>query len=98
MTQEALTNAIRHAQARHVEVELQQREAELWLSIRDDGLGFEAAAALKQVINGTSLGLLSMQERVALVGGQFDIESTPGRGTVIRARLPLKYAAPVQLD
>lgn len=98
LVQEALTNVVRYAQARQVEVELQQREAELCLFIRDDGLGFDVAAALKQVMQGTSLGLLSMQERVSLVGGQIEIKSAPRQGTVIQARLPLKYAPPVNFD
>jgi PAS domain S-box-containing protein len=98
LVQEALANVVRYAQAGQVEVELQPRQAELCLFIRDDGLGFNVAAALKQALRGTSLGLLSMQERVLLVGGQLKIKSTPRQGTVIQARLPLKYAPPPQFD
>jgi signal transduction histidine kinase/DNA-binding NarL/FixJ family response regulator len=60
IAQEALTNILRYAQAKQVEVELQQREAELRLTIRDDGLGFDVSEALKRAMHGTSLGLLSL--------------------------------------
>jgi two-component system sensor histidine kinase UhpB len=89
VAQEALTNVIRHAQARVVEVELSQAGATLQLVVRDDGHGFDVPAARKRAAQGASQGLLSMQERVALAGGDLEIDSAPGRGTAIRARLPL---------
>ena len=98
IAQEALTNVVRYAQARRVEVELRQRQAELWLTIRDDGVGFDAPAALSRAVHGGSLGLLSMQERTLLVGGQLEIESTLQVGTTIRACLPLKFAPPAVVD
>lgn len=90
--QEALTNVVRHAQARRVEVELRQREGGVYLTIRDDGIGFDAPAALERAARGASLGLLSMQERVLLAGGEVEIDSAPGRGTEVRVRLPLQLA------
>jgi signal transduction histidine kinase len=89
VAQEALTNVMRHAQAQQVRVELHQRAAGLHLLIRDDGKGFDVRAAQERAAQGMSAGLLGMQERVWLVGGQIDIESTPARGTEIRARFPL---------
>jgi two-component system sensor histidine kinase UhpB len=89
VAQEALTNVIRHAQANLVEVKLRQDDGRLELVVRDDGRGFDVAAARQRATHGDSQGLLSMQERVALVGGKFDIESAPGRGTTIRAQLPV---------
>ena len=89
IAQEALTNVIRHAQARSVEVELSQGNGTLQLIVRDDGHGFDVAAARRRAAQGASQGLLSMQERVALAGGALEIDSAPGRGTAIRARLPL---------
>ncbi len=90
IAQIALTNVARHAQAKHVHVELRQHEAELELVIRDDGIGFDVAAALERASRGATLGLLSMQERVRLVGGTLKIESAPGLGTEIRVRFPVE--------
>jgi PAS domain S-box-containing protein len=89
LVQEALTNVMRHAQAQRVQINLQQHQTELELFIQDDGLGFEVEATLARVAHGTGLGLLGMQERVALLGGQLDINSAPGRGVEIRVCLPL---------
>jgi signal transduction histidine kinase len=89
VAQIALTNVARHAQAKHVHVELRQDAAELELRIRDDGIGFDVAAALERASRGATFGLLSMQERVWLVGGTLEITSTPGLGTEIRARFPV---------
>lgn len=89
VAQEALTNVIRHAQARAVEVELSQANSTLQLVVRDDGRGFDVLAARRRAAHGGSQGLLSMQERVALAGGDLEIDSAPGRGTSIRVRLPL---------
>ena len=89
IAQEALTNVVRHAQARLVEVELSEADGTLLLTVRDDGQGFDVAAARRRAAQGGSQGLLSMQERVTLADGDLHIDSTPSRGTAIRARLPL---------
>jgi two-component system, NarL family, sensor histidine kinase UhpB len=89
VAQEALTNVIRHAQAHGVDVEIGQTQGTLQLIVRDDGQGFDVAAARRRAAQGGSQGLLSMQERVALAGGELEIDSAPGRGTTVRARLPL---------
>ncbi len=89
IAQEALTNVVRHAQARLVEVELSEANGTLLLTVRDDGQGFDVAAARRRAAQGGSQGLLSMQERVTLADGDLHIDSTPSRGTAVRARLPL---------
>ncbi len=89
--QEALTNVARHARAHVVGVVLKHKDAMLELVIRDDGVGFYPAAALSAA---SGLGLHGMQERVALLGGSVEIESRPGHGTTIRARIPAGIAAP----
>jgi Histidine kinase-, DNA gyrase B-, and HSP90-like ATPase len=76
-------------QAQLVEVELEEAHDKLQVVVRDDGRGFDVSATRKRAINGGSQGLLSMQERVALAGGDLEIHSAPGHGTCIRARLPL---------
>lgn len=89
VAQEALTNVIRHSRAHLVEIELGKADGELLLVVRDDGHGFDVAVARNHAIQGRSQGLLSMQERVALAGGDLQIDSTPGGGTCVRARLPI---------
>ena len=89
IAQEALTNVVRHAQAQHVMVEIDQLDHELKLSIRDDGVGFDVDKAWKTAVQGASLGVLGMQERAQLAGGQLVIDSAPGRGTDVHASLPL---------
>jgi signal transduction histidine kinase len=90
VAQEAFTNLIRHAQARRVDVELGVAAGALQLVVRDDGRGFDLAAAGRRAAQGESLGLLSMQERVALAGGELKIDSAPGHGTTVRARFLLQ--------
>ncbi|OGK87989.1 MAG: hypothetical protein A2X52_13745 [Candidatus Rokubacteria bacterium GWC2_70_16] len=89
VVQEAMTNAVRHAGARSVSVEVKGREGEIALVVRDDGAGFDVEAARSRATLGESLGLLGMEERVLLLGGTLDIESAPGQGTEVRARIPL---------
>lgn len=89
IVQEALTNVVRYAQAKRVTVELWQQAAQLYLVIRDDGIGFDVQVAREQATQGRSLGLLGMEERALLVGGQIHIESVYQRGTEIRVCFPL---------
>ncbi len=89
MAQEALTNVVRHAGARTVDVELHLGERALRLRVRDDGVGFDVAEARSRAAGGISLGVLSMEERVTLVGGKFAIDSRVGQGTEISAEFPL---------
>jgi PAS domain S-box-containing protein len=89
IAQEALTNVIRHAHAQRVEIELRAGDGSLHLQIRDDGKGFDVSAARKRAARGGSQGLLGMQERVALAGGELEIDSSSGRGTAVRAHFPL---------
>jgi PAS domain S-box-containing protein len=89
ITQEALTNVVRHARASHVRVELVCEDAELRLSIRDDGIGFDVRAARTRQGPETNLGLTGMLERAVIVGGEVEIVSAHGAGTEVRARFTL---------
>jgi len=85
--QETLTNVARHAHARKVAVELKRDESALELLVRDDGVGFD----VRQARDGVSgLGLHGMRERVTLLGGSIQIESRPGEGTLVQARIPAR--------
>ncbi|BAY13161.1 sensor histidine kinase [Calothrix sp. NIES-2098] len=89
IVQEALTNVVRHAKAQRVIVELWQQDTQLHLIIRDDGIGFDVNLAREKATKGGSLGLLGMEERVVLIGGQIDIKSVPQHGSKIHAIFPL---------
>jgi signal transduction histidine kinase/CheY-like chemotaxis protein len=95
VAQAAVTNVIRHADARHAQLELRRDAHGLTLVARDDGKGFDVAAARLRAQRGESLGLLAMQERAALAGGAIEIESVVAHGTELRARFPLPAESPV---
>jgi PAS domain S-box-containing protein len=86
---ESLTNVRRHARTDRVHVALDRRGQAVRLQVRDWGLGFAPAGAPVGADPGTKVGLSSMRERVALLGGHFEIHSRPGAGTVVVAEVPL---------
>ena len=90
--QESLTNVMRHAEATEVRVEAVKKDGSLQLCIRDNGKGFDVERVLKQASQGLSVGLLSMQERLRVLGGEITIYSTPGTGTIVRMQIPLEVA------
>ena len=85
VAQEALKNTARHAKADHVWVSVERDGSDLTLIVRDDGRGFDVADARL----GGGLGLMSLDERVRLVGGRITIDTERQRGTTIHARVPL---------
>jgi two-component system sensor histidine kinase UhpB len=89
VAQEAINNIVRHSKAANVWLRLFVAGERLALSVRDDGSGFDVAAAQKRAAAGASLGVVSMEERVALAGGSFQIHSAPGQGTVVVASFPV---------
>jgi signal transduction histidine kinase len=91
ITREALTNVFRHAHAWRVSVLLERRADHVSLIVEDDGQGFDGAATLGASDIQGKLGLLGMQERATLAGGSVVIESNPGAGTTVFARLPLAF-------
>jgi PAS domain S-box-containing protein len=88
IAQEAITNALRHAHATRVDVDLVGNDKKLRLVIRDNGKGFDVELAQTQTIG---LGLIGIKERAALVSGQARITSSPNAGTTIEISLPLKF-------
>lgn len=81
IVQEGLSNAAKHSHGSKVRVEVVDRNGEIGLTISDDGVGFDPSES------SGGFGLIGMQERVALAGGRLEIDSGPGRGTVLRASL-----------
>jgi PAS domain S-box-containing protein len=88
ITQEALNNIAKHAEAKHVTVLLEKREQNIMLIIEDDGNGFDLKENRGAGEYGAGLGLTGMSERATLIGGELEIESAPGKGTTIYVRLP----------
>jgi PAS domain S-box-containing protein len=89
IVQEAMTNAVRHARARRLAVALRVEDGALVLSVRDDGEGFDLAAAARRAARGESAGLSGMEERAQLAGGRLEMYTAPGCGTEVRALFPL---------
>jgi signal transduction histidine kinase len=92
VAQEALNNVARHAHASRVEVSILKLPDCVCMKIKDDGKSFNAERTLHKN-GGKRLGLLGMRERLEMVGGKFNVESSPGKGTTINAQLPLGKAA-----
>jgi signal transduction histidine kinase len=90
IAQEALTNVVRHAQARGVSVLLDRRDGHVVLVVEDDGVGFDVEAVRQVGAPADKLGILGMEERVGLVGGTLTIESYPGGGTAVFVEVPLE--------
>jgi PAS domain S-box-containing protein len=88
VAQEALTNVVKHAQARHAWIEVGEPDGRLELAVRDDGAGFDVAKTLERAAAHGQLGLLGMRERVQILGGDLRIESQPGRGTRVHVSFP----------
>lgn len=88
LIQESLANGCRHGAARNQRVVLRGSEGAVTVEVADGGPGFDPDAA----IAGGHLGLAGMRERVEILGGNFSVQSAPGRETVVRASLPLHVA------
>jgi signal transduction histidine kinase len=93
IAQEALRNVEKHAQASSATVELDFHGQDMRLSVKDDGLGFSLPKNLSQLARRGSLGLLGMKERAELVGGHFELSSSPGRGS--RLVVTVKANSPI---
>jgi signal transduction histidine kinase len=92
IVQEALTNVLKHAQANRVSVMIEYRHDELLVIVEDNGRGFHAELPFTVNDRG-GLGLVGIQERVALVGGKLNIESKPGSGVTLAIRIPAPSTA-----
>jgi signal transduction histidine kinase len=88
IAQEALNNVGRHAQASRVLVKIEKLDGAICMTIKDNGKGFPIDSTLHSKKN-KRLGLLGMRERLEMVGGKFTISSARGKGTTIRAQIPL---------
>jgi PAS domain S-box-containing protein len=95
VAQESLTNVQKHAASSRVRVMLQRLEDSVCLRVRDWGQGFRPDEVMTGVGPGERVGLSSMRERIALLGGNFEIHSEPGAGTEVVAEVPLPEAGSI---
>ena len=89
VAQEAMTNVVKHADARSVKVTLSRADGQVHLTVDDDGIGFDPTRATARDDQGLGLGLFGMEERVALVGGTLAIRQLIPRGTRVIASVPI---------
>jgi signal transduction histidine kinase len=88
IVQEALSNVVRHAHATRATVRITHGRGRLVVTVEDDGRGFDPGNALST--DGGGLGLFGMKERAGYIGGRVEVASEPGRGTRVRAEIPLR--------
>ena len=93
VAQEALNNVVKHAKAEQVTVHLHFTEQQCWLTIQDDGVGFDPATAQ----GGGGMGLRSIAERIEQIGGNLLVESTPAKGTKLQIVVQTHLVAPLPL-
>ncbi len=100
VVQEAINNIARHALARNVHLTFVLTDDAMTMTIEDDGIGFDLMEVSIASESGRGLGLIGMQERIQLVGGQLEIDTAPGYGTRIRIQVPLlrENARPAELS
>jgi signal transduction histidine kinase len=92
VVQESLRNAIRHAEAREIVVELRMEPASVEVQVRDDGCGFRVPERLDDFARAGHFGLVGLAERVELVDGELAITASPGQGTTLAVRVPVNAA------
>ena len=90
--QGAIGNIIQHSQAKHATISLKLEEGELVLYISDDGRGFDVSQITEIEESGRGAGLVGMKERVKLLGGDCSVQSQPGQGTIVTARVPMVWS------
>jgi len=84
IVQEAITNSLKHAAAQHIQIRLAFGPDRLVLTFTDDGKGFERGEVVSQ-----GMGMRNMRSRAQVLGGDFALETSPGKGTLIRVGLPI---------
>ncbi|PDW01696.1 histidine kinase [Candidatus Viridilinea mediisalina] len=88
--QEAVNNALKHARAKHIWIRLRREGKNLLTVVQDDGAGFDLQGVLRSYEKRGSFGLLNIDERARLVGGNAELESEPGKGTKVTILVPLE--------
>ena len=89
VAQEALQNVVKHAAARHVQLELCRQGTTVILRVRDDGIGFEKPYRASHALAEGHMGLVGLRERIQSIGGLFNLSSAPGKGTLLETQVSL---------
>src|SRR5215208_3016991 len=89
LVQEGLTNIVKHARAERAEIHVSAHDGRVFVEVSDDGVGFDPN------VRGPGFGLMGMKERLELVGGTLDVSSAVGRGTTLRAEVPIAGTSPL---
>ena len=92
IVQEALSNAVKHGNAKRAVVEVHEDETDVRLSVRDDGSGFDTAEQTE------GFGLMGMHERVQLLDGSLQVDSQPGAGATVQASFPIRRVGGLQAE
>lgn len=93
VAQEAISNILRHANASQASIHLWMADEQIWLEIKDNGHGFDIEKTTGDAVDRKQLGLLGIRERVSLVHGGVNIESSPETGTCLKVHIPLPAEA-----
>jgi signal transduction histidine kinase len=96
-TRELLINVAKHAEASLTSVNLESLNGSYWITVEDDGVGFEPEEILDRT-GGVKFGLMSIRERLIHIGGSMDVQSTPGEGTKVTITAPVHCAQQLEGD
>jgi signal transduction histidine kinase len=88
--QESFTNISKHADAKEVSVEVKKEGRYISFVVKDDGKGFELNKIMNRKFNEKGVGLMAMKERMHMMGGTFEVNSLPGKGTTIKFVVPIE--------
>jgi two-component system sensor histidine kinase UhpB len=97
ISQEAVSNILRHAEASEASLTLQMENDHVTLQVTDNGRGFDVEKSQGEAVTRKQLGLLGMQERASMVNGTVKVESRPGKGTTLRVYVPLRLEDGIDL-
>jgi two-component system sensor histidine kinase UhpB len=89
IAQEAMVNVARHSKAEHLTIRLNNSNDQVVMTLVDDGQGFDPTSVSLAFEHGRGWGLIGMQERASLAGGQLNVESMPGEGTTVQVVIPM---------
>lgn len=92
IVQETVNNAVKHAQAQNIVVQLTETATAIYTVIKDDGVGFDVDQVMNNYEQRGSLGMINLKERTELIGGELSIRSAPGQGTRITIQVPKEHS------
>jgi signal transduction histidine kinase len=88
---ELLINVAKHADAQTVVISLTKVDDNIQITIQDDGIGFDTSYLESQISKSSGFGIFSIRERLANIGGNFKIQSSKGKGTIVTLQVPLTF-------